>query len=76
MYKKNLKSAIYSDLNILLIVFLNKAAISLLIFFLSFKFKKIMSSLISALKTLYLFFLYLDLNLQCNLIIINLFIFF
>ncbi len=76
MYKKNFKSAIYLDLNILLIVFLNKAAILLLIFFSSFKFKKIMSSLISALKTLYLFFLYLDLNLQCHLIIINLFIFF
>ncbi len=33
MYKKNLESVIYLDLSILLIVFLNRAAISLLIFF-------------------------------------------
>jgi len=32
MYEKNLESATYLDLNILLTVFLNKVAISLLIF--------------------------------------------
>ncbi len=40
MYKKNLKSATYSNLSILLTVFLNKAVISLLNFFFLFKFKE------------------------------------
>jgi len=58
MYKKNLESATYLDLNILLTVFLNKVAISLLIFSFSLNLKKkllLLLSLISALKTLYLF---------------------
>jgi len=58
MYKKNLKSAIYLNLNILLIVFLNRAVISLLIlsFFLNLEKKSSLSlSLIFASKTLYLF---------------------
>jgi len=58
MYKKNLKSIIHLDLSILLTVFLNRAAISLLIFFFSLNLKKKSSSLLSltsALKTLYLF---------------------
>ncbi len=40
MYKKNFKSATYLNLNILLTVFLNRAVILLLTFFLFFKFKK------------------------------------
>jgi len=58
MYKKNLKSAIYSNLSILLTVFLNKAAISLLTFFFFLNLKKkslLLLSLISVSKTLYLF---------------------
>ncbi len=58
MYEKNLESATYLDLNILLTVFLNKVAISLLIFSFSLNLKKkslLLLSLISALKTLYLF---------------------
>jgi len=58
MYKKNLKSATYLNLSILLIVFLNRAAISLLIFFFSSDLKKKSSSLLSLIsvsKTLYLF---------------------
>jgi len=58
MYKKNLKSVTYLNLSILLIVFLNRAVISLLIFsfFLNFK-KKSSSSLLltSASKTLCFF---------------------
>ncbi len=56
MYKKNLESAIYLNLNILLTVFLNRAVISLLIFFffLDLK-KKSLSLLTSVLKTLCLF---------------------
>jgi len=78
MYKKNFKSTTYLNLNILLTAFLNRAVISLLNFFLSFKLKKkkILSLLIFILKILCLFFLYLDLNLQYNLTVINLFIFF
>jgi len=56
MYEKNLKSTIHLDLSILLTVFLNKAAISLLTF--SSDLKKKSSSLLSltsASKTLYLF---------------------
>jgi len=58
MYKKNLKSVIYLNLNILLIVFLNRAVISLLIFSFFLNLKKKSSSLlllISALKTLCFF---------------------
>jgi len=58
MYKKNLKSATHLDLSILLIVFLNKAAILLLTFsfFLNLKKKSsLLLSLTSVLKTLYLF---------------------
>jgi len=58
MYKKNLKSAIHLNLNILLTVFLNKAAISLLTFSFSLNSEKKSSSLLSltsALKTLYFF---------------------
>ncbi len=58
MYEKNLESTTHSDLNILLTVFLNRAAISLLTFsFLSDSEKKSLSllSLTSVLKTLYLF---------------------
>ncbi len=47
MYKKNLESATYSDLNILLTVFLNRAVISLLIFSFSLNLKKKSSSLLS-----------------------------
>jgi len=59
MYKKNLEFVIYLNLSILLIVFLNRAAISLLIFSFSLNLKKKSSSLLSltsALKTLYFFF--------------------
>jgi len=59
MYEKNLKSIIHLNLNILLTVFLNRAAISLLTFsfFLNLKKKSLsLLSLISVLKTLYLFF--------------------
>ncbi len=78
MYKKNFKSIIYLNLNILLTVFLNRTVILLLTLFLFFKSKKkkTVSLLISALKALCLFFLYLSLNLQCNLTAVNLFIFF
>jgi len=58
MYKKNLKSAIHLNFNILLTVFLNRAAISLLTFFFFLDLKKKSSSLLSltsALKALYLF---------------------
>jgi len=58
MYKKNLKSAIHLNLNILLTVFLNRAAISLLTFFFFLDLKKkssLLLSLTSALKALYLF---------------------
>jgi len=58
MYKKNLESITYSDLSILLTIFLNKAVISLLIFSFSLNSEKKSSSLlslISVLKTLYLF---------------------
>jgi len=58
MYKKNLEFAIYLNLSILLTVFLNKAAISLLTFFFFLNLKKkssLLLLLISASKTLYLF---------------------
>jgi len=56
MYKKNLKSIIHLNLSILLTVFLNRAAILLLIFSLNLKKKSsLLLSLTSALKTLYLF---------------------
>jgi len=59
MYEKNLESAIHLNLSILLTVFLNRAVISLLTFsfFLdSEKKSSSLLSLISASKTLYLFF--------------------
>ncbi len=58
MYKKNLESVVYLNLNILLTVFLNRAVISLLTFSFSLNLKKKSSSLLSlifVLKTLYLF---------------------
>jgi len=58
MYKKNLESAIHLNLNILLTVFLNRAAISLLIFSFFLNSEKKSSSLlllISASKTLCFF---------------------
>ncbi len=58
MYEKNSESAIHLDLNILLTVFLNRTAISLLIFsfFLNLEKKSsLLLSLISASKTLCLF---------------------
>jgi len=61
MYKKNLESVTYSDLSILLIIFLNRTAISLLTFFFSLNLKKKSSSLLlltSILKILYLFFFF------------------
>ncbi len=58
MYKKNLKSVIHLNLNILLTVFLNRAIILLLTFFFSLNLEKKLSSLLSltsALKTSYFF---------------------
>jgi len=58
MYEKNLESATYLNLNILLTVFLNRTVISLLIFSFFLNLKKKLSlllSLTSALKTLYFF---------------------
>jgi len=58
MYKKNLESATYLNLNILLTVFLNRTVISLLIFFffLNSEKKSSLSLLLtSTLKTLCLF---------------------
>jgi len=58
MYKKNSESATYLDLSILLTVFLNRTAISSLIFFFFLNLKKkssLLLSLTSALKTLCLF---------------------
>jgi len=58
MYEKNLESATHLDLSILLTVFLNRTAISLLIFFFFLDLEKKSSSLLSltsASKTLYLF---------------------
>jgi len=58
MYKKNLESATYLDLNILLTVFLNRTVILLLTFFFFLNLEKKSSSLLlltSASKTLYLF---------------------
>jgi len=58
MYEKNLKSVTHLDLNILLTIFLNKAAILLLIFSFSSDLKKKSLSLLLltfTLKTLCLF---------------------
>ncbi len=58
MYKKNLESTTHLNLSILLIVFLNRTAISLLTFFFSLNSEKkslLSLSLTSILKTLYLF---------------------
>ncbi len=58
MYKKNLESTTHLNLSILLIVFLNRTAISLLTFFFSLNLEKkslLSLSLTSILKTLYLF---------------------
>jgi len=58
MYEKNLKSTTHLDLSILLIVFLNRAVISLLTFYFFLNLKKKSSSLLLltfALKTLCFF---------------------
>jgi len=62
MYEKNLKFVIHSDLSTLLIVFLNKAAISSLTFFFKFRKEIIIIAVIDFCVESFVFFVFIFVN--------------